>query len=169
MNISNFASAELAFSYAEPLWANSGQGWFVIQTFSQPVENKTLAVWDTIALTDGDYNLHLRVFLQDGSSQDALVSNLKIRNDETPATDTPTPTPTLVATEFSRRLDDSNPLATPTVQVAPTFPLFPSPEPLPANPVSVTSASIYANLARGGFIALVVFALFSLLLRLRKN
>jgi hypothetical protein len=92
---------------------------------------------------------------------------LKIRNDETPATDTPTPT--LVATEFSRRLDDSNPLATPTVQVAPTFPLFPSPEPLPANPVSVTSASIYANLARGGFIALVVFALFSLLLRLRKN
>ncbi len=63
MNVPNFASAELAFSYA----SNPADSWFTIQTFPQPVINPTLAVWDTTTVTDGDYVLHLRVFLQDGS------------------------------------------------------------------------------------------------------
>ena len=77
MDVPNFASAELAFSYA----SNPADSWFTIQTFPQPVTDPTLAVWDTTTLTDGDYVLHLRVFLQDGSTQDVVVSDLKIRND----------------------------------------------------------------------------------------
>jgi hypothetical protein len=33
----------------------------------------------------------------------------------------------------------------------------------------VTSSSIYSNFAQGGIITLVLFAFFSLILRLRKN
>ena len=90
MNIPNFASAELAFSYA----SNPADRftWFTIQTFSQPVQSP-IATWDTTKLTDGDYILLLRVLLQDGSSQDVVVSDLKIRND------TPLPTASPTATD----------------------------------------------------------------------
>ena len=158
MDVPNFASAELAFSYA----SNPADSWFTIQTFSQPVQNNpTLAVWDTTKLTDGDYILHLRVLLQDGSTQDVVISDLKIRND------TPLPTASPTATE-SASFITINPTATfpPAVTALPTFP---SPTPLPANPVSITTPSIYLNFARGGLIALVLFVFFSLILRLRKN
>jgi hypothetical protein len=158
MDVPNFASAELAFSYA----SNPADSWFTIQTFSQPVQkNPTLAVWDTTTLTDGDYVLHLRVLLQDGSTQDVVVSDLKIRND------VPLPTQSPTATESAGfiRIDPTATLP-PAVTALPTFP---SPTPLPANPVSVTTPSIYLNFARGGLIALVLFVFFSLILRLRKN
>jgi hypothetical protein len=164
MNVPNFASAELAFSYT----SNPADSWFTIQTFPQPVTNPTLAVWDTTTVTDGDYVLHLRVFLQDGSTQDVVVSDLKIRNDVPLATVTPTAT----ASSDSITLNSfpiSSPVETSTIQPATARPTFPSPTSLPANPASVTPTFIYSNFARGGLIALVLFAFFSLILRLRKN
>jgi hypothetical protein len=157
MDVPNFASAELAFSYA----SKPADSWFTIQTFPQPVKDPTLAVWDTTTLTDGDYISHLRVFLQDGSSQDVVISDLKIRNDA------PLPTASPTATEPAGFIT-IDPTATIPPAVTP-LPTFPSPTPLPANPVSVTTPSIYSNFARGGLIALVLFVFFSLILRLRKN
>jgi len=156
MDIPNFASAELAFSYA----SNPTDSWFTIQTFSQPVKDPAVATWDTTLLTDGDYILHLRVILQDGSSQDVVVSGLKIRND------VPLPTVSPTATLPSQI---STPLPTLTLQPATALPIFPSPTSLPANPASVASPSIYSNFARGALITLVLFAFFSLIFRLRKN
>ncbi|CAG1012118.1 hypothetical protein ANRL4_04574 [Anaerolineae bacterium] len=156
MDVPNFASAELAFSYA----SNPADSWFTIQTFSQPVKEPVIAVWDTTALTDGDYVLHLRVTLQDGSVQDAVVSDLKIRNDV--PLPTPSPSPTFPS-QFS------TPLPALTAQPVTALPTFPSPTSLPANPVSVTPTLINSNFARGALITLVLFAFFSLILRLRKN
>jgi len=156
MNVPSFASAELAFSYA----SNPADSWFTIQTFSQPVQEPVIAVWDTTALTDGDYILHLRVLLQDGSSQDVVVSDLKIRNDVPLPTVSPT---TTLPAQFSTSLP------APTIQPVTALPTFPSPTSLPANPASVTSTSIYSNFGRGALITLVLFAFFSLILRLRKN
>jgi hypothetical protein len=164
MDVPNFAFAELAFSYA----SNPADSWFTIQTFPQPVQNLTLAIWDTTPLTDGDYILHLRVFLQDGSSQDIVVSDLKVRNDAPPATEVPTATE---SSEFItiNPLPISSLVGTSTVQPVTAIPSFPSPTSLPANPASVTSSSIYSNFARGALITLVLFIIFSLLLRLRKT
>jgi hypothetical protein len=163
LDISTFASAELAFSYDIPDGGASDpadRSWFTIQTFSQPIKDAAFAVWDTTQLTDGDYTLRLRVFLQDGSFQDVFVSGVKIRNDLPLPTNTPTatapPTPT-----------NRPPTATSRPDAVTTA--YPSPTPLPANPASVTSASIYSIFAQGGLITLVLFAFFSLILRLRKN
>lgn len=155
MDIPNFASAELAFSYAD-----SAESWFTIQTFPQPAKEPVLAVWDTASITDNDYILHLRVTLQDGTVQDAVVSDLKIRNDAPLLTPSPSPV-------FPSRL--STPLPAQTIQLVTVLPTFPSPTSLPANPVSVTSSLIYSNFARGALITLVLFAFFSLILRLRRN
>ena len=94
LDVPNFSSAELDFGYAIPEEGASDPAgnWFPIQTFSQPIKDATLTVWDTTLLTDGDYTLRLRVFLQDGSFQDALVSNIKIGNDVLLPTETPTAT-----------------------------------------------------------------------------
>ncbi len=156
LDVPNFVTAELAFSYA----SNPADSWFTIQTFSQPEKEPVLAVWDTTALTDGDYILHLRVTLQDGTVQDAVVSDLKIRND------VPLPTPSPLPTFPSQF---STPLPAVTAKPVTVLPTFPSPTSLPANPVSLTSSAIYSNFARGALITLVLFAFFSLILRLRKN
>jgi hypothetical protein len=155
MDIPGFSSAELAFSYA----SNPADSWFTIQTFPQLVANSTLTTWDTTSLTDGDYLLHLRVYLLDGSSLDAVVSDLKIRNDLIPATDTP-------VVDFSAPiLPGSPPVAT---AIPPTAAIvYPSSTPLPANPASVTNSSIYVNFTRGGLVVLVLFFLLGIFLRFR--
>ena len=163
MNVPSFASAELAFSYAV---SDSAETWFTIQIFPQPVQNPTLATWDTTSLTDGDYVLRLRVILQDGSFQDVAISDLKIRNDVTLPTETPTAT---LPPQSENPLPISSPVETSTIQPVTALPTFPSSTPLPANPAAVTTSSIYGTFAKGGLITLVLFMIFSLLLRLRKN
>ena len=166
LNVPNFASAELAFSYA----SNPADSWFTIQTFPQPVVDPTFAIWDTTTLTDGDYVLHLRVFFQDGSSQDIVVPDLKIRNDTLPPTAI---LPTATATEFFDTIT-INPLPVssptgPTPEPEPVLLTYPSPTPMPANPASVTVPSIYSKFAQGVLIVFVLFIFFALVLRLRKN
>lgn len=160
MTVPNFASAELAFKYTA---SDSADNWFAIQTFPQPVAGPALAVWDTTTLTDGDYNLRLRIFLLDGTFQDVIISDLKIRND------TPEPTqfvPTETALPQFSAATSLPALNQPTSTAIITFP---SSTPLPANPASVTTTSIYSTFARGALIVLVLFIFFSLILRLRKN
>lgn len=158
MDVPNFASAELAFSYA----SNPADSWFTIQTYPQPVQNPTLAVWDTTAVTDGDYILHLRVFLLDGSSQDIIVSDLKVRNEEPITTVTPT------STEAAEFFVTSVP-PTSTRQPEPTLQTFSSPTPMPPNPASVTSSSIYINFGRGALIVLVLFFFVGIIFRFRSK
>ncbi|MEW6404853.1 MAG: hypothetical protein AB1649_23910 [Chloroflexota bacterium] len=165
VNVLNFASAEIAFAYA----SDPTSTWFTIQTFSSPLPagegtgvRGALAVWDTTALTDGDYTLRLRVTLQDGSVQEALVTNLKIRNDLPIATATVTATPTPE--------DIQEPaLPTPTTVPALVLQTYPTPTALPVNPATLTTPSIYSNLARGTGITLLLFALIGLILRLRAG
>src|SRR5689334_21458541 len=76
IDVPSFASAQLEFAYA----SNPTGTWFLIQAFSQPVGDSTLAVWDTTTITDGDYSLRLRVNLEDGTSQEVTVP-IKVGND----------------------------------------------------------------------------------------
>jgi hypothetical protein len=159
MNVPGFTSAELAFSYAA---SDGTDAWFAIQTFAQPPADPGIATWDTAQVTDGDYNLRLRVFLGDGSIQEVIVSDLKIRND--------TPEVTAVPTEaaFPQFIATTPPSA--RTEPTPTAVLVqPSQTPLPINPASVTVESIQSTFGRGALAALGLFIFFSLILRLRKN
>lgn len=166
MNVTNFASAELSFAYA----SDPTSTWFTIQTFSTALPSgegqevrDVIAVWDTTTLTDDDYRLRLRVNLQDGSFQEFLVTDLKVRNDVPVATDTPTPTPTSEP-EFVLE----TPLPTSTLVPVPTRPVFPTPTSLPVNPASLTTRAINLTFGRGALLALAVFFVFGLFLRLRR-
>ena len=163
MDTPNFASAELAFTFNTSA-SDPAASWFVIQTFPQPVTNPVLAAWDSTAVTDGEYALRLRVFLQDGSFQEVVIPNLKVRNDE------PLPTPTLTATEAVFNFQPLN--ETPRVSTqATSIPVitYPTSTPLPANPASLTAVSIVTIFWQSALAILILFAFFSLILRLRKN
>jgi hypothetical protein len=153
--VDGFFAAEVAFAYT----SDPGGTWFLIQASEQPVTEGLLAVWDTASITDGEYNLRLRVTLQDGTQLETIVTGLSVRN-YTPDTPTPSSTPapteslapatlTLVATETAR------PLSTPT--------------PLPANPAALDTPEIYASLGRGALAILLLFLVFGIFLRLRRN
>ena len=163
MDIPNFASAELAFTF-DASASDPAASWFPIQTFPQPIQDPNIAVWDTTAVTDGDYALRLRIFLQDGTSQDVIVNNLKIRNNE------PLPTPTVTPTEA---VFDFQPLnetpGAPNGQTPTPVILYPTTTPLPSNPASLNNASIITVFWQSAVLVVILFALFSLLLRFRKN
>lgn len=154
-----FSSYELSFSYND----DPTQTWFVLTTSSLPVFESELGTWDTTALTDGDYNLRLRVFLLDGTVQETTVSGLRVRN----YTAVPTATFTPTATAIVQFVPPTAQLIAPSVATA-TLSL-PTPTPLPPNPASLQAASISSALGRGAILALLLFLGFGLLLRLRRE
>lgn len=159
LEVPSFASARLDFAYA----SDQTGTWFTLQTFSSPVVDSTLAVWDTTAITDGDYILRLRVDFEDGTSQGVTVP-VRVGNDALP-TATPLPsTPTaesvnvLVPTPFLLA-------ASPTPTEVPR----PTPTPLPANPAALEQEQIYASLRRGALVILGLFVLAGLVIRVRRT
>jgi len=143
--VPGFVSAELAFAYT----GDPTGTWFLIAEASQPVQNGVLAQWDTGAITDGDYDLRLRVVLQNGNHMETLVRGLRVRNYTPVETDTPTPvTPTLT------QVPGETPVVTPTREIRPT------PTPLPLNPAELTSRDILGSPGKG---VLAIVGLFALL------
>lgn len=154
-----FSSYELSFAYEN----DPTQTWFQLTSSSLPVFEGELGTWDTTTLTDGDYILRLQVFLLDGTVQETTVSNVRVRNYTPIPTDTPTPTSTPVV-QF----------AAPTAQLilpasATVTPSMPTPTPLPPNPAGLEETSIFGALGRGAALAVLLFVVLGLLLRLRRE
>jgi len=148
--VDGFASAEVDFTYT----GDQTGTWFVIATSLQAVSEDVLATWDTTAISDGSYDLRLRVHLADGNPLNVLVPGLRVRN-YTPV-ETPTPAPTV-------------PEATPqpTVTATPTPP--PTPTPLPPNPVMVRTSDVFTSLGYGVAVVFVFFIILGIYVWLRRR
>lgn len=159
VTVLGFSSYELSFAYENDLT----ETWFLLTSSSLPVFEGELGFWDTTTLTDGDYTLRLQVFLLDGTIRETMVSDLRVRN----YTPIPTPTPTATSTPVVQ-------FAAPTAQLiapaaATVTPSLPTPTMLPPNPASLAEASISSALGQGAALALLLFVVFGLLLRLRRE
>jgi hypothetical protein len=157
-DVLGFASSQLDFSYA----SNPADTWFAVQSSSQPVTDSPLAAWDTTLISDGDYILRLRVYLEDGSFQEMTVP-IKIQND------TPIVTPTLTLTSIPESVNGQVP--TPFLVASsptPTTTPRPTPTALPTNPVSLNQTTIYTSLGRGALVIIGLFLFAGLILRFRR-
>jgi hypothetical protein len=160
--IDGFVSAEVSFTYAgEPAGS-----WFLLTISSQPVTEGTLAVWDTTIISDGNYTLRLRVTLFDGTTLEAIVPDLRVRNYTPPETSTPTLTPTATQT-LPPTLTPILPTLTATP--VPTETPLPTPTAMPENPAILPSAEISKSILYGGSTAVVFFLFMVLYLRLRRK
>jgi hypothetical protein len=157
-DVLGFATSQLDFSYA----SNPADTWFALQTSSQPVTDSPLAAWDTTLISDGDYILRLRVYVNDGSFEEITVP-VKVQNDTPIVTPTLTPTPTLETSKGQ--------IPTPFLVVSsptPTLTPRPTPTPLPTNPVSLNQTTIYTSLGRGALVIIGLFLFAGLILRFRR-
>jgi hypothetical protein len=153
----DFASAELDFAYA----TDSSNTWFLIQTLDQSVVNGAIATWDTNAISDGDYDLRLRVNSLDGTFQDASVS-IEVRNYTAPRADKPTPAPTQAPILQ---------IPSPQVIVPSQTPLAPPPSTptlFPPNPAASTVTDTYGKFWQGALFVVGLFVLVGVLLRRRR-
>jgi len=159
VTILGFSSYELSFAYEN----DTTQTWFELTSSTLPVFEGELGTWDTTTLTDGDYNLRLQVFLLDGTTQEIVVNDLRVRN----YTPIPTATPTATSTPVVQFVAPTAQLILPVLATA--TPSLPTPTPFPPNPASLSESSISSALGRGAAAALLLFVVFGLLLRLRRE
>ncbi len=148
-DVAGFQSASLYFGYQ----GDPSQTWFLIAQSDQAVKDGTLAQWDTTTITDGNYNLRLKVTLSDGSQQVANVTGLRVRNYSAVETNTPTPvTPTATAVPGDT--------AVPTSTVTPSVtPVPPTGTPFSPNPAQITTLDIASSMSKGALAILGLFAL----------
>jgi hypothetical protein len=157
-DVLGFTSSQLDFSYA----SNPTDTWFTLQASPQPAVDSPLFLWDTTLLSDGDYVLRLRVFIDDGSVEEVVVP-VRIQNDS------PILTPTADVTPTPDRLDALVPTAF-LVAASPTPTLTPRPTPTPlaTNAASLGETSIYTSFGRGALVILGLFIVAGIILRLRR-
>ena len=159
-DVPNLLYAQLDFAYD----SDQTDTWFTLQTFSQPVLDSTLTVWDTASITDGDYILRLSVMQSDYTYQ-AVKILVSVQNDVPLSTPTPLPTST---PETVIEVQIPTPFllaASPT----PTAPPRPTPTPLPKNPASLNQSAIYTSLGRGALVIIGLFVFSGIILRLRRS
>jgi hypothetical protein len=148
-DINNFQFSEISFAYPE----NPTDTWFLIAESQQPVEQGTLALWDTTVITDGNYILRLRIYFIDTTQFEMIVEGLRVRNYS------PVETPTLQSTSVPVT---SSPTSTCTDTPQPTPSLF------PGNPMEVTFDKVTSAIAYGAFAAVLILVLLGCLFRIRR-
>ncbi len=145
-----FFSSDVSFSYS----GDTTGTWFLISTVNAPINEGPLTTWDTTSITDGNYSLRLRVYLDDGTTRDTFVYNLRVRN-YTPI-ETPTPAPTAI-----------RPTPVPTITLTPTP--FPTPTLMPANDAILTPTDVSITIGYGGIAAVILLGIIGFYLWLRKK
>jgi hypothetical protein len=151
--IDSFSYCEISFAYSN----NPTNTWFDISKSQQSYTDEELSVWDTSTITDGTYDIRLRVYTGGDDYKEIIVKGVKVSNYT--ATETPRPT----STSPSQPTDE--PTSVPTATQTP----YPTPTSLPSNPAELSQNAIFANLGRGALGVLAFFVVFGLFLRLRNR
>jgi hypothetical protein len=139
--IEGFRAVEVAFGYQDDPTAT----WFLIAQNAEAVKNGLIASWDTSTISDGEYQLRVKVILADGHVSQTVVSHLRVRNYTPVETSTPA-------------VDAGPVVEAPTQTPPPDFQVSAvTPVPLPTNPAVVTGDNLQLSALRG--VAYVVGAM----------
>ncbi len=135
-----------SFSYAEIYYAYSiasTENWFLIGRIEEGIENGVLARWDTTTITDGEYQVKLKLIKSDQSFEEIIIAPVYVRNYSIEPTITPAPTgDLLISGEIS-----------PTISMDLIYST-----PLPGNPASISVNGIKKSITAGIIVSLVVLA-----------
>lgn len=140
-------------------FAYSGQesaGWQPITTADKPSEDGSLGVWDTTAISDGNYTVRLRVYLSDGQTSDHLVSGVRVRNYSVMETSAPSALTGITTSQPTATLVSLLPVGTPS-------------KALPPNPAAITNQKLQVNLISSILIGLILAFALAFLFRNKKS
>lgn len=146
----------LEFGYKDDLTGT----WFFILESEQPIDEGTLAEWDTTTITDGDYDLRLLVHQGEASSEFSIP--VRVRNYTAVETNILEPTQVPAAMPESN-VPGRNPTSTPTlIKIEPTLTI------LPTNPAEITLKDVTSSLRIGALFVLFFFTILAIYVYLRK-
>ncbi len=155
-----------------------GQWQTIAGGVAQQVTNGTLGQWDTTKVSDGAYQLRLRVTLRNGTVFDAVAHNLAVSNQQ------PTSLPSVPPPPTATSLPTAGPSPTPIIQQPPTAtpnvagPVVPATAVPPSadtniatdsGSVTLSFAAMEGAACSGGLIAVIAFALGGAYLMLRAR
>lgn len=152
---------------------NSQEQWFPIAgPITQQVKAGVLGQWNTTTVTDGRYQIRLRVVLRDGTVLSSIVQNLHVTNRQPTSLPTGLPSATLIPPRGS---PTAGPSPTPIIQQPPTD----TPRPATATaipaaivptaadstgsggpPIVVVFQAVQNSFCSGVTLALIAFAVF---------
>jgi hypothetical protein len=148
--VPSFQSAEITFSHD----GDSQVSWFLLYESQEPIERGEFITWDTTTITDGNYQIRLRVYLEDNQVVETLIKGLRVRN----YSPVETATPELAVIVVEETATMPVPTRTPAT----------TPSPLPLNPALVTQNDLQSSFVQGFVITLAIFGLFGIYLALKK-
>jgi len=133
--VDNFASAKLSYAYA----GENVEDWFLIANIDTPKQDDVLGVWDTTTITDGTYQIRLRVKTTSGEKLDVILSGIQVAN-YSRSDSAEVNAPTITAAESSTQVPVESFAPTPTL--------------LPANPATITSEDLRGTVLTGSLIGI---------------
>lgn len=155
-----------------------GQWQPIASGVAQQVTNGTLGQWDTTKVSDGAYQLRLRVTLRNGTVYDAIAHNLIVSNQQ------PTPLPSVPPPPTATGLPTAGPSPSPIIQQPPTAtpnvagPVIPPTDVPPGTDTTSTTdtgsvtlsfAAMEGAACSGGLIAVIAFAIGGVYVMLRAR
>ena len=143
---------DISFAYQDGI----NPTWFLIAESQQINSSQIQAAWDTTTISDGNYQLRLRVNLKSGLTSEIIATGIRIRNYSIIETSTPSPTPVVTGTPIP---------PTPTLQNSPTPGI---PTPLPANPVQFDQTRLLEGIKVGLLTVAGIFAFIGIYTSLRR-
>ncbi len=133
-----FLRGEIYYAYSN----TDNTTWFLITQLDQPIENGILARWDTTTITDGEYQIKLKLTKTDNTTDELIIQPVYVRNYSIEPTVTPAPTNAAVIVEEDTPISLNNSFSTP----------------FPQNPAAVSSEGIKKSITIAIILTLLILA-----------
>ena len=160
----NIASEGFLFYEVDLAYSNDATGtWFLVQESTSPVQDGILAIWDTTTINDGEYTLRLLVGKVGGTTNELIITGLRVRNYTPIETETPNAIQPEVGFITGPTVVSITPLITPSAGRT-SLPVTPTP--LPTNPAEISSEQAILTLGKGAGLSLGIFAVLGIYLGL---
>lgn len=152
----------IGFQYAEISFRfhNSESGtWFLISQIGEPKNDELLASWDTSMIVDGNYQLKIQAYYEDGHTIESIIGNLRIRNYSAIETVTPT--------KIQTQLVESTKIS--SVITEPSNNKNKYATPLPKNELTIEIPEISVYAVRGAVIGILFLIIIGIWLLIRRR
>ena len=152
----------IGFQYAEVSFRfhNSESGtWFLISQIGEPKIDELLTNWDTSTIVDGDYELKIQAYYEDGHTIESILGNLRIRNYSAIETVTPT--------KIQSQMIESTKIPSERTESLSSKKLYATP--MPNNELEIELQEIMVYAMRGAVIGVLLLIVIGIWLIIRRR
>jgi hypothetical protein len=158
ISVEDYAYYSVEFSYQD----NPQNTWFLITQSEEAIIGGVFADWDTSQISDGEYQIRIVLYQQNGNMTENNITNVRVRNYSAIETDTPiAPTETIPPTATDTPIPTATAIPTAITPPATSTPGAP-------NPAQISNDMVINSALKGVGVAFGLFIVFGIYQRLRS-